>query len=87
VRLGRSLPVAAIVAALVSLEAGARPVWEASDRDQAASSTPVPAYCSANHKTWDLINKNLQLVVSGLFYWSVEDFDGNIQIGKLVVIM
>lgn len=41
----------------------------------------------ANHETWDLINKNLQLVVSGLYYWTVEDDSGNIQIGKLVVIM
>jgi hypothetical protein len=41
----------------------------------------------ANHETWDLINKNLQLVVSGLYYWVVEDDQGNTQIGKLVVIM
>jgi len=41
----------------------------------------------ANHDTWDLINKNLQLVVSGLYYWTVEDDQGNTQIGKLVIIM
>jgi len=41
----------------------------------------------ANHATWDLINRNMQLVVSGLYYWVVEDDRGNTQIGKLVVIM
>ncbi len=41
----------------------------------------------ANHATWDLINKNFQLVVSGLYYWVVEDDQGNSQVGKLVVIM
>lgn len=41
----------------------------------------------ANHETWNLINRNLQLVVSGLYYWVVEDEDGNSQIGKLVIIM
>jgi hypothetical protein len=41
----------------------------------------------ANHDTWNLINKNMQLVVSGLYYWTVEDDMGNIQIGKLVIIM
>ena len=41
----------------------------------------------ANHDTWDLINRNLQLVVSGLYYWTVEDDQGHTQIGKLVIIM
>jgi len=36
---------------------------------------------------WDLITRNTQQVVSGLYYWTVEDEAGNIQIGKLVVIM
>ena len=40
----------------------------------------------ANHDTWDLINKNMQLVVTGLYYWVVEDDRGNSQSGKLVVI-
>jgi hypothetical protein len=40
----------------------------------------------ANHATWDLINRNLQLVVSGLYYWVVEDDQGNQQVGKLVII-
>jgi len=41
----------------------------------------------ANHDTWDMITRNSQLVVSGLYYWSVEDDSGKTQIGKLVVIM
>jgi hypothetical protein len=46
-----------------------------------------PSNYLANHETWDLINKNMQLIVSGLYYWVVEDNSGNTQIGKLVVIM
>jgi hypothetical protein len=41
----------------------------------------------ANHDTWDMITRNTQAVVSGLYYWSVEDDQGNTQIGKLVIIM
>jgi hypothetical protein len=46
-----------------------------------------PLDYDANHETWDLINRNLQLVVSGLYYWVVEDEYGNTQMGKLVIIM
>jgi hypothetical protein len=46
-----------------------------------------PADPMANHDTWDLITRNTQLVVSGLYYWSVEDDKGNTQIGKLAIIM
>ncbi|MBU0984718.1 MAG: hypothetical protein KKA42_12650 [candidate division Zixibacteria bacterium] len=42
----------------------------------------------ANHDTWDLITRNTQKVVSGLYYWTVEDKDtGHTQIGKLCIIM
>jgi hypothetical protein len=41
----------------------------------------------ANHETWDLISKNSQLVVTGLYYWTVEDDEGHTQIGKLVIVM
>ncbi|MBI5266178.1 MAG: hypothetical protein HY851_02990 [candidate division Zixibacteria bacterium] len=41
----------------------------------------------SNHDTWDLISRNTQLVVSGLYYWTVESRDGQVQIGKLVIIM
>jgi len=46
-----------------------------------------PGDYTANHGTWDLINRSLQLVVSGLYYWTVEDDRGNVQTGKLVIIM
>ncbi|RKX20926.1 MAG: hypothetical protein DRP35_05260, partial [Candidatus Zixiibacteriota bacterium] len=39
------------------------------------------------HASWDLINRNRQIVVSGLYYWTVEDEQGEIQMGKLVIIM
>lgn len=41
----------------------------------------------ANHDTWDLVTRNTQLVVSGLYYWTVEDEQGKTQIGKLVIIL
>ena len=46
-----------------------------------------PADPLSNHATWDLITRNTQLVVSGLYYWVVERPDGETQIGKLVIIM
>jgi hypothetical protein len=42
---------------------------------------------TASHETWNLISRNTQMVVSGLYYWIVEAEDGQIQIGKLVIIM
>jgi len=36
---------------------------------------------------WDLITRNSQQPVSGMYYWTVEDDTGNVQIGKLVVIL
>lgn len=41
----------------------------------------------ARHETWDLVTRNRQLVVSGLYYWSIEADDGRTQIGKLVVLL
>jgi hypothetical protein len=46
-----------------------------------------PADPLANHATWDLITRNHQLVVSGIYYWTVEDQDGNVQIGKLAIVL
>jgi hypothetical protein len=46
-----------------------------------------PADPLASHDTWDLITRNTQLAVSGLYYWTVEEPDGQVQIGKLVLIM
>ena len=42
---------------------------------------------TANESCWNLITRNMQLVVSGVYYWTVEDEAGNVQMGKLVVIM
>ncbi len=39
------------------------------------------------HNSWDLITRNTQMVVSGLYYWTVEDDKGDVQIGKLAIIM
>jgi hypothetical protein len=47
----------------------------------------VPSDPKGSVDTWDLITRNTQLVVSGLYYWTVEDEDGETQIGKLVIIM
>ena len=43
---------------------------------------------NASHNTWDLITRNTQAVVSGLYYWTVENTEtGDVQIGKLVIIL
>ena len=42
---------------------------------------------NARHDSWDLVTRNKQEVVSGLYYWVVEDFNGQVQIGKLVILM
>ena len=48
----------------------------------------VPSNPNSTHDTWDLITRNTQSVVSGLYYWTVENSEtGNVQIGKLVIIM
>lgn len=39
----------------------------------------------ATHDTWDLITRNTQAAVSGLYYWVVESDEGS-QIGKIVII-
>jgi hypothetical protein len=46
-----------------------------------------PSDPTASHEEWDLITRNTQLVVSGIYYWTVEDPNGETQIGKLVIIM
>jgi hypothetical protein len=46
-----------------------------------------PSDPNASHDTWDLITRNTQLIVSGLYYWTVEADNGETQIGKLVIIM
>jgi hypothetical protein len=46
-----------------------------------------PGDGDATNDSWDLISRNFQLVVSGLYFWTVEDERGNTQIGKLSIIM
>ena len=40
----------------------------------------------ASHDTWDMITRNTQSVVSGIYYWTVEAPGEETQIGKLVII-
>lgn len=40
---------------------------------------------SANHGTWDLITRNTQAAVSGIYYWVVES-ERRTQMGKLIII-
>ncbi len=42
---------------------------------------------TASEETWDLITRNTQMIVSGLYYWVVESATGETQIGKFVIIM
>jgi hypothetical protein len=42
---------------------------------------------SAMHEVWNVITRNLQKPVSGIYYWVVETPEGLQQIGKLVLIM
>ncbi|UCD64647.1 MAG: hypothetical protein JSW34_04210 [Candidatus Zixiibacteriota bacterium] len=46
-----------------------------------------PSDPNSSHDTWNLITRNTQMVVSGLYYWVVEAEDGSTQMGKLVIIM
>ncbi|MEA2030558.1 MAG: hypothetical protein U9N55_03045, partial [candidate division Zixibacteria bacterium] len=47
----------------------------------------IPSDPNASHDTWDLITRNTQLVVSGIYYWTIEAENGETQVGKLVIIM
>ncbi len=40
-----------------------------------------------HHDSWDMITRNTQEPVSGLYYWVVEASNGQTQIGRLVLIM
>lgn len=46
-----------------------------------------PADPVARDHDWHLITQNHQLIVSGWYYWTVESPDGNVQIGKLAIIL
>jgi len=42
---------------------------------------------NSSYHEWDLVTRNVQMVVSGLYYWVVEDDNGRTQIGKLAILM
>ncbi|MFH1372995.1 MAG: hypothetical protein ABII79_04290 [bacterium] len=42
---------------------------------------------NSSYHEWDLVTRNIQLVVSGLYYWVVEDDQGRTHIGKLVILL
>lgn len=46
-----------------------------------------PSDPTSMHDEWDLITRNTQRVVTGIYYWVVEDDKGNTQIGKFVLIL
>jgi hypothetical protein len=46
-----------------------------------------PSDPNSSYHEWDLVTRNIQMIVSGLYYWTVEDESGNTQIGKLAVLM
>ncbi len=46
-----------------------------------------PSDPNSPYEEWDLVTRNIQLVVSGLYYWVVETPDGKSQIGKLVILL
>ncbi len=46
-----------------------------------------PSDPESTHEIWDMITRNTQMIVSGIYYWTVESEDGETQIGKFVVIM
>jgi hypothetical protein len=45
-----------------------------------------PSDPMSSHDNWDLITRNTQMVVSGLYYWVIESEDGSTQMGKIVII-
>jgi len=46
---------------------------------------PISDPTYSRHR-WDLINRNFQMIVSGLYYWTVDAPDQATQIGKLVIL-
>ncbi len=47
----------------------------------------IEADPTSSYHEWDMVTRNMQMIVSGLYYWVVEDEQGNSSIGKLVVLM
>ncbi len=47
----------------------------------------LPNAPESMHDVWNLITRNRQQAVSGLYYWVVESAGQEAQVGKLVLIM
>jgi len=47
----------------------------------------IPNSPASAHDQWDLVTRNRQLAVSGMYYWVVEEPAGKTQIGKFVLIL
>ncbi|MDX9858611.1 MAG: hypothetical protein RBT76_12530 [candidate division Zixibacteria bacterium] len=46
-----------------------------------------PSDPNSTHDSWNFITRNAQLPVTGIYLWTVEDDDGGVQMGKLVIIL
>jgi hypothetical protein len=46
-----------------------------------------PSLPTSRDHEWDLVSRNTQMIVTGLYYWTVESPDGSVQMGKLVILM
>lgn len=46
-----------------------------------------PSDPTSTHDSWNFITRNAQLPVTGIYYWTVEDDNGGVQMGKLVIIL
>ena len=46
-----------------------------------------PSDTNSGHDSWNMITRNTQTIVTGLYYWVVESDDGSTQMGKFAVIM
>lgn len=46
-----------------------------------------PGDPNSSYHEWDLVSRNVQMIVSGMYYWVVEDPNGETQIGKLVILL
>jgi len=42
---------------------------------------------NSSYHEWDMVSRNFQMIVSGLYYWVVETPDGRHQVGKLVILL
>ncbi len=46
-----------------------------------------PSDPNSSYHEWDMVTRNVQMIVTGMYYWVVETPDGRSHIGKLVVLL